>query len=97
MNGNVDVSSHRNAVEFADGVYCIGVLDQTLRTFDIIAHIMRPFKHHMMDALMLIEPLKLKQIAPTQGPILRERPRRYVTHYRELSSSSLLTEKHKVN
>ncbi|MES9874118.1 MAG: FprA family A-type flavoprotein [Candidatus Sedimenticola sp. PURPLELP] len=56
------------------------------------AHIMRPFKKHVMDALKLIEPLKLKQIAPTHGPILRERPRRYVTHYRELSTSSLSTE-----
>lgn len=53
------------------------------------AHIMRPFKKHVMDALALIEPLKLTQIAPTHGPILRERPRRYVTHYRELSTSSL--------
>lgn len=53
------------------------------------AHIMRPFKSHVMDALKLIEPLKLNQIAPTHGPILRERPRRYVTHYRELSTSSL--------
>lgn len=53
------------------------------------AHIMRPFKKHVMDALALIEPLKLAQIAPTHGPILRERPRRYVTHYRELSTSSL--------
>jgi flavorubredoxin len=40
------------------------------------AHIMRPFKDHVMDALKLIEPLKLNQIAPTHGPILRERPRR---------------------
>jgi flavorubredoxin len=56
------------------------------------AHIMRPFKAHVMDALKLIEPLKLKQIAPTHGPILRERPRRYVTHYRELSTSSLSRE-----
>jgi flavorubredoxin len=55
-------------------------------------HIMRPFKNHVMDALKLIEPLKLKQIAPTHGPILRERPRRYVTHYRELSTSSLSRE-----
>jgi flavorubredoxin len=45
-----------------------------------------------MDALKLIEPLTLKQIAPTHGPILRERPRRYVTHYRELSTSSLTRE-----
>ncbi|PUB75873.1 MAG: MBL fold metallo-hydrolase [gamma proteobacterium symbiont of Ctena orbiculata] len=56
------------------------------------AHIMRPFKRHVMDALKLIEPLTLKQIAPTHGPILRERPRRYVTHYRELSTSSLTRE-----
>ncbi|MEJ2618833.1 MAG: FprA family A-type flavoprotein [Candidatus Thiodiazotropha sp.] len=56
------------------------------------AHIMRPFKKHVMDALKLIEPLKLRQIAPTHGPILRERPRRYVTHYRELSTSSLSRE-----
>jgi flavorubredoxin len=56
------------------------------------AHIMRPFKKHVMDALKLIEPLKIKLIAPTHGPILRERPRRYITHYRELSSSSLTRE-----
>ena len=56
------------------------------------AHIMRPFKNHVMDALKLIEPLKLKQIAPTHGPILRERPRRYVTRYRELSTSGLSRE-----
>ncbi len=56
------------------------------------AHIMRPFKRHVLDALKLIEPLALKQIAPTHGPILRDRPRRYVTHYRELSTSSLSQE-----
>ena len=56
------------------------------------AHIMRPFKKHVIDALKLIEPLKINQIAPTHGPILRERPRRYVTHYRELSTSSLSRE-----
>jgi flavorubredoxin len=49
------------------------------------AHIMRPFKTHVRDALRLIEPLPLKLIAPTHGPILRERPRRYVARYRELS------------
>jgi flavorubredoxin len=53
------------------------------------AHIMRPFKPHVMEALRLIEPLRLALIAPTHGPILRDRPRRYVTHYRELSTSSL--------
>ncbi len=56
------------------------------------AHIMRPFKNHVLDALKLIEPLSLRQIAPTHGPILRERPRRYVAHYRELSTSSLTRE-----
>lgn len=54
------------------------------------AHIMRPFKGHVMEALKLIEPLRLNMIAPTHGPILRNRPRRYVTHYRELSTSSLV-------
>lgn len=56
------------------------------------AHIMRPFKQHVMEALKLIEPLPLTMIAPTHGPILRDRPRRYVTHYRELSTSSLTDE-----
>lgn len=56
------------------------------------AHIMRPFKKHVLEALKLIEPLTLKLIAPTHGPILRERPRRYVTHYRELSTTSLSRE-----
>jgi len=56
------------------------------------AHIMRPFKAHVLEALKLIEPLQLRQIAPTHGPILRERPRRYVAHYRELSTSSLSRE-----
>jgi len=50
------------------------------------AHIMRPFKSHVMDALKLIEPLPLKLVAPTHGPILRDRPRRYVARYRELST-----------
>jgi flavorubredoxin len=56
------------------------------------AHIMRPFKSHVLDALKLIEPLPLTTIAPTHGPILRERPRRYVTRYRELSSPTLSLE-----
>jgi flavorubredoxin len=53
------------------------------------AHIMRPFKQHVLDALDIIEPLPLDIIAPTHGPILRDRPGRYVRHYRELSTSSL--------
>ncbi|HSO84782.1 FprA family A-type flavoprotein [Thiocapsa sp.] len=53
------------------------------------AHIMRPFKGYIVNALKLIEPLPIKLIAPTHGPILRDRPRRYVTRYRELSTPSL--------
>jgi flavorubredoxin len=53
------------------------------------AHIMRPFKSYVVDALKLIEPLPIKLIAPTHGPVLRDRPRRYVTRYRELSTPSL--------
>ncbi|MGB5831124.1 MAG: FprA family A-type flavoprotein [Thiohalocapsa sp.] len=51
------------------------------------SHIMRPFKPHVLDALKLIEPLPLKLVAPTHGPILRDRPRRYVARYRELSTA----------
>lgn len=54
------------------------------------AHIMRPFKKHVLEALTLIEPLKLNLLAPAHGPILRDRPRRYVSHYRELSTQSLV-------
>jgi flavorubredoxin len=50
---------------------------------------MRPFKGYVVDALKLIEPLPIKLIAPTHGPILRDRPRRYVTRYRELSTPGL--------
>ncbi len=53
------------------------------------AHIMRPFKKWVLEALDLIDPLDLRIIAPTHGPILRDRPRRYVNHYRELASNSL--------
>lgn len=56
------------------------------------AHIMRPFKQWVLEALNLIEPLSLRMIAPTHGPILRDRPRRYVNQYRELSTSSLAGE-----
>lgn len=52
-------------------------------------HIMRPFKQWVLEALDLIEPLSLRMIAPAHGPILRDRPQRYVSHYRELSTSSL--------
>lgn len=56
------------------------------------AHIMRPFKQWVLEALDLIEPLELRIIAPTHGPILRDRPQRYVSQYRCLSTSSLTGE-----
>ncbi len=56
------------------------------------AHIMRPFKAHVLDALSLIEPLPLQVIAPTHGPILRERPRRYLARYRALSGADAALE-----
>lgn len=56
------------------------------------AHIMRPFKHYVLRALDLIEPLALKIIAPTHGPILRDRPKDYVKRFRGLSSNRLHSE-----
>ncbi|HEY6896017.1 MAG TPA: FprA family A-type flavoprotein [Rhodocyclaceae bacterium] len=53
------------------------------------AHIMRPFRRHVRDALGLIEPLPLSVIAPAHGPILRDDPRDYVRRYRTLSAPSL--------
>ncbi|MGB1110516.1 MAG: FprA family A-type flavoprotein [Gammaproteobacteria bacterium] len=55
-------------------------------------HIMRPFKNHVLDALELIDPLPMKVIAPAHGPVLRDRPERYVRRYRELSSGALQNE-----
>ncbi|MBU1235509.1 MAG: FprA family A-type flavoprotein [Gammaproteobacteria bacterium] len=56
------------------------------------AHLMRPFRSRVLDALELIEPLPLKVIAPAHGPILRDAPDRYVARYRELSASRLKNE-----
>lgn len=57
------------------------------------AHIMRPFKDYVNRALDLIEPLlPLAKIAPAHGPLLRDRPQRYVKRYRELSQSALQSE-----
>ncbi|PKO84822.1 MAG: MBL fold metallo-hydrolase [Betaproteobacteria bacterium HGW-Betaproteobacteria-11] len=53
------------------------------------AHIMRPFRAHVREALDLIEPLPLRTIAPGHGPILRDDPRDYVRRYRALSAPSL--------
>lgn len=56
------------------------------------AHIMRPFKEYVLRALELIEPLPLSLIAPTHGPILRDRPERYIQRYHQLSSPALHSE-----
>ncbi len=56
------------------------------------AHIMRPFRDHVLEALELIEPLALNIIAPTHGPILRDQPRNYVKRFRELAQPRLKKE-----
>ena len=53
------------------------------------AHIMRPFRTYVREALDLIELLPLQVIAPGHGPILRDDPRDYVRRYRNLSAPSL--------
>jgi len=49
------------------------------------AHIMRPFRQFVLDALELIDPLDARCIAPAHGPILRSQHRRFVERYRQLS------------
>ncbi len=56
------------------------------------AHIMRPFREHVLDALELIEPLPLRLLAPAHGPILRDAPMSYVQRYRQLASPLLHNE-----
>jgi NADH oxidase (H2O-forming) len=56
------------------------------------AHIMRPFREHVIDALELLEPLPLKLIAPAHGPVLRETPLSYMQRYRQLASPLLHNE-----
>jgi NADH oxidase (H2O-forming) len=53
------------------------------------AHIMRPFRSQVIDALKLVETLDLSIIAPAHGPILRDQPQGYVARYRELASPRL--------
>lgn len=53
------------------------------------ANIMRPFKRHVLPALELIDPLAPRIVAPAHGPILRDRPARYVERYREWSTPRL--------
>lgn len=56
------------------------------------AHIMRPFKEYVLRALELIQPLQLNLIAPSHGPILRDRPERYIQRYHQLSTPALHSE-----
>ena len=56
------------------------------------AHIMRPFKEYVLRALELIQPLPLTLIAPSHGPILRDRPLHYIQRYRQLSTPALHSE-----
>jgi flavorubredoxin len=56
------------------------------------AHIMRPFREYVLDAIALIEPLDLAMIAPAHGPILAHSPRDYVRRYRELATPRLYNE-----
>ncbi|OIO67431.1 MAG: MBL fold metallo-hydrolase [Zetaproteobacteria bacterium CG_4_9_14_3_um_filter_49_83] len=56
------------------------------------AHIMRPFREYVLKALKLIEPLPLSMIAPSHGPVLRDRPDQYLLHYRRLATSALDSE-----
>jgi flavorubredoxin len=56
------------------------------------AHIMRPFREYVLDAVALIEPLAIQLIAPAHGPILRHQPRDYVHRYRELATPRLFNE-----
>lgn len=53
------------------------------------AHIMRPFREHVLDALELIEPLPIKLIAPAHGPVLRDAAKSYVQRYRQLAQPLL--------
>ena len=56
------------------------------------AHIMRPFREHVINALELISLLPINIIAPTHGPILRDKPTSYIQRYRELSGQRLQSE-----
>ncbi len=56
------------------------------------AHIMRPFRSYVLDALELLEPLPIRMLAPSHGPMLRDNPRHYLQRYRDLSVPALRNE-----
>ncbi len=52
-------------------------------------HLMRPFRHHVLAALDLVEPLRPRLVAPAHGPVLRHQPERYLARYRTLAHTRL--------
>lgn len=56
------------------------------------AHIMRPFRSYVQEALELLEPLPIRMLAPSHGPVLRDNPRHYLRRYRDLSVPALQNE-----
>ena len=56
------------------------------------AHLMRPFRDRVLEALELIDALPIRLLAPAHGPILRDQPEHYVRRYRELSTPVLKNE-----
>jgi len=56
------------------------------------AHIMRPFKQHVLTALQLLKNLQIQLIVPAHGPILRDRPLDYIERYKQMSTPRLKNE-----
>lgn len=50
------------------------------------AHLMRPFREYVLEALSLIEQFSIQLIAPAHGPILRNLPSLYIQRYREFAT-----------
>jgi flavorubredoxin len=50
-------------------------------------HIMRPFKSYVLNALKLYDKLDINIIAPLHGPILRQKPYKYIEYYRKWSQN----------
>jgi flavorubredoxin len=50
---------------------------------------MRTFKRYVLLALELMEPMQLNIVAPTHGPVLRDKSWDYVRRFRELASTGL--------
>ncbi len=55
------------------------------------AHIMRPFKEHVLNAVDRLQNLPISQVMPAHGPILRTRPSEAIQRYRELSTTLFRT------